>query len=1024
MSERILKALMQLFAIVAGSEAESDSENSGRNVVAQFLHGILSKSLVQEYLTIFDDYSKVHHKRGKAKRKKMAVNSVKVLKICTQINAELTQRQKIIVLIWLLEFIYTDREASEQEVEFVDTVAETFNIDREEYHELRDFICNLNQDERSGQNLLTIGEELDNADPFVKHIYAKGVEGHVRVLRIASVNEYILRYNGKDNIYLNGQIVQRDKSSILSRGASIRASKMKPVYYSDIISRFMSDFNTSKVSFEAHDISYQFPNGNIGLQSINIFEDTGKMIGIMGGSGSGKSTLLNVLNGNYTPSTGSVKVNGIDIHREKEKMEGAIGYVAQDDLLIEELTVFQNLYYTGKLCFADLDEDELVALVEKTLADLGLLDKKDLKVGNPLEKTISGGQRKRLNIALELIREPTVLYVDEPTSGLSSRDSENIMDLLKELALKGKLIFVVIHQPSSDLFKMFDKLFFLDQGGYTAFYGNPIDSVTYFKKQAHFANSDEGDCFACGNVNPEDIFNIIESKLVDEYGNQTAIRKTSPEEWYETYKENIGNKLERQPAAGELPETPFKLPNLLNQFKVFITRDVLAKLTNRQYMLINLIEAPFLAGVLAFFLKYFIFRDDVTETGGYLFRYNENIPQFIFISVIVALFIGLTVSSEEIIRDKRIRARESFLNLSRSSYITSKIGVMFAMSAIQMLLFVIVGCWLLEIKGLTWYYWVGLFTTSCFANMLGLNISANFNSAKVIYILIPIMIIPQLLFSGVIVRFDKLHPLFASQKSVPFIGNVMASRWAYEGLAVAQFKENEYNKTFFHLDQRRKYANWKKDSWVKALSNKAGDVRRNLNNEEKAAITAHDLSVLKNELTKEAEYLKFTPSMTFSRLDELTPVSCTSELMDDVDTYLNSLIEHYRDHFNSADSEKENIIEEMTLTAEKKEEYFALLNDNSNESLEKFATNRNGLEIISEHGDELIQKKDLIYTQPFHSTFFESPFYSPEKRVFGGFMHTFWANMLLIWTMTLALATTLYTDIFKKIANLFSKSAK
>src|ERR1035438_8621145 len=142
-------------------------------------------------------------------------------------------------------------------------------------------------------------------------------------------------------------------------------------------------------------------------------------------------------------------------------------------------------------------------MVLNLLTDLGLYETRDLKVGSPLEKTISGGQRKRLNIALELIREPAVLFVDEPTSGLSSRDSENIMDLLKELALKGKLVFVVIHQPSSEIFKMFDKLMILDVGGYPIYYGNPVDAVIYFKTIINHVNSNESECITCGNVNPE-----------------------------------------------------------------------------------------------------------------------------------------------------------------------------------------------------------------------------------------------------------------------------------------------------------------------------------------------------------------------------------------------------------------------------------------------------------------------------------------------------------------------------------------
>ena len=156
-----------------------------------------------------------------------------------------------------------------------------------------------------------------------------------------------------------------------------------------------------------------------------------------------------------------------------------------------------------------------------------------------MDKTISGGQRKRLNIALELIREPAILYLDEPTSELSSRDSENVIDLLKELSLKGKLIFVVIHQPSSDIYKMFDKMIIMDTGGYPAYNGHPVEAVTYFKKSTHQVDSNRGQCETCGNVNPEQIFNIIEAKVVDEYGQPTAKRKITPPQWYELYSERF-----------------------------------------------------------------------------------------------------------------------------------------------------------------------------------------------------------------------------------------------------------------------------------------------------------------------------------------------------------------------------------------------------------------------------------------------------------------------------------------------------
>ena len=351
----------------------------------------------------------------------------------------------------------------------------------------------------------------------------------------------------------------------------------------------------------------------------------------MGSSGAGKTTLLNALSGIEQVSEGQVLINGSDINKEKDKIKGIIGYIPQDDLLIEELTVFENLFYNAKLCFKDATDEEITEKVMNVLSSLGLAERKDLKVGNPLQKTISGGQRKRLNIGLELIREPAVLFVDEPTSGLSSRDSENVMDLLRELTLKGKLIFVVIHQPSSDIYKMFDKMIFLDVGGYQIFYGNPVEAVVYFKKADNQANAEQGQCLVCGTVNPELVFNIIESKIVDDFGNFTNKRKVSPEQWYQLYLKNA--QIENVDEVKEQTSINLNIPSWLKQMKIFATRDFLSKLSNKQYLWINLLEAPILAFVLAFIIRY-------TEIPGadYLFRENDNIPAFIFMSIIVIYY--------------------------------------------------------------------------------------------------------------------------------------------------------------------------------------------------------------------------------------------------------------------------------------------------------------------------------------------------------------------------------------------------
>ena len=1019
MSEKILKALLKLFAIIARVEGQmTDGRSSGRGIVERFLRQQFDREQVAEHLATFDSFVQAYNTSGGASqksRKRTSLNSVKVLKICTEINEELTHRQKFVTLVYLLEFIHEGGEVAEQELEFVSTVADTFNISNDEYARIHRFVGHGQRDDESHLLYVDAGERnrLDHAH----HLHAHGIDGELRVLHVPSVNLYVARYLGGDRVLLNGQPMRPAQHYVLSNGSSIRPPHGVPIYYSDILGSFFQGGDGQRIVFKAEEITYDFPNGRRGLNELHMAETSGKLIGIMGGSGSGKSTLLNVLNGSLAPTSGRVTINGIDVHTERDRIRGVIGHISQDDLLFEELTVFQNLFYNAKLCFGDLTDQQISDKVLRLLQTLGLFETRDLKVGSPLEKTISGGQRKRLNIALELIREPSVLFVDEPTSGLSSRDSENIMDLLKELAMKGRVVFVVIHQPSSDIFKLFDRLLLIDQEGFPVYYGDPVDAVVYFKRVTGQVNSDVGQCAACGNVNPEQIFNILEAKLVDEYGNETDQRRIGPEAWNEVFRAQMEVRVARVREENSIPRSTFKAPGFLTQTKVFFKRDVLAKLANRQYVLINLIEAPALAFVMAFFLRYY---RTTHGTTGYVFRQNENIPQFLFIAVIVALFLGLTVAAEEIIRDRQILQRERFLALSRTGYLLSKVGILFGISAVQSFLFVLVGNGVLGIHGMTITHWAVLFSTSCFANVLGLNISASFNSAKVIYILIPVLIIPQLLFSGIIVKFDKLHPWFANEKSVPWIGNVMASRWAYEAMATAQFVDNAYERLFFDVDQRMKTANWKKDLWIRDLKDRSGEVRRALGNMDHDADARFDLDLLHNELLKETRALN---GFDLSALNDLSPERVSARSLDAVDAALNTLTLHYRNAYKIAEREKEERISRMTATPEGKATYFALLDGFRNESLHDFATNKNDVNVIVEYKGELIRKSDPIYLEPVEHGFLGAQFYAPAKYLFGQRIPTWWANIMVIWGMTLLLALALEYDVMPRVVARFTKGS-
>jgi ABC-type multidrug transport system, ATPase component len=806
---------------------------------------------------------------------------------------------------------------------------------------------------------------------------------------------------------MNGQLLQEDKVYPFSQGSSIKGYKIKPIYFWDVTMQFLKEeFKASRVVYEVNNIEYRFKSGKVGIHHMSFREESGRMVGIMGASGAGKSTLLGVLNGTNAPNDGDVLINGVSIHNDKEKIKGLIGYVSQDDLLIEELTVFENLYYNAKLCFDNLTEEEIVARVDNTLKNLGLFEIRNIQVGSPLNKKISGGQRKRLNISLELIREPAIMFLDEPTSGLSSRDSENILDLLKELARKGKLLFIVIHQPSSEIFKMFDKLIILDTGGFLIYNGNPVESIEYFKRKIEQANYNESECYVCGNVNPEQIFNIVETRVFTESGQPTDTRRISPADWSNLYKSE--KKEDIIDPGGAIPEINFKTPNKLKQMLVFIKRDVLSKVADVQYLLITLLEAPVLAFALAFLIRYF---DESAVNPKYTLYQNSNLPVYIFMSVIIAIFMGLTVSAEEIIKDRKILKREAFLNLSWNSYLMSKVFVQLSISAIQALTFVIIGNTIIGIKGMWFEYWLVLFTCWAGANMLGLVISDSFKAVVTIYILIPFLVIPQIILSGIMVKFEKLNPdvPFSSPVTVPLYGEIITARWGYEALAVKQFKDNKYEKQFYVFDKAISKAKFKKDYWYSEIKGKLENIKTDIDRRVRSNDFNDKLLICRNEFRKQ---LIETPDLKFDYLDSLTPEKVTSEVVDVALKYVDLIRKYYVAYSKSASEMKDAIVSK--LNSENSKAFLKLRDDYANESLGDFVTNANEQVRTIDFKGEIIQKLDPIYTDP-KSNMIKAHFYSAIKRVFGKDVDTFTVNVIVLWMMTILLYLALYFRVLKKI---------
>ncbi len=997
MSDKILKALMQLFALIA---SPGKTEKAREVVVYNFLKEKLNTELAKHYLNIFKDFYRTYQKRQSKsqKNKFIAVSSVKLLTICTLLNKELTIKERYIVLIRLVEFIKSQEKPSQQVYEFLQVIAETFLIPDDDFDAIKKFVFNEPDFlEKYQKNILIIAKDQPPQQQ-IKFIYSSGLNGRIIVYNLSKINLHIFKFFDEKELYLNQHLLKPDTIYTFSYGSSLRTPRIRPIYYSEIISAFTLDKIKTHIAFEVDRISYQFPNGKIGIHEMSFVEKSGKLIGILGASGSGKTTLLNVLNGNYKPLTGKVLINGLDLHENKEKLKAVIGYVPQEDFLIEELTVFENLYFSAKLSFGNYDDFKIRKAVIKLLKELGLYEIKDQVVGSPLNRMISGGQRKRLNIALELIRQPPILFLDEPTSGLSSADSENIMDLLKELTLKGRLVFVVIHQPSSDIYKMFDRILLLDQGGYLIYNGPPIEAISYFKSSVHQADWSDSECPVCGTVKSEQIFKIVEARVLDEHGRPTNIRKIAPREWYLNFKKFEATKARRRKVllVRDLPRTDFNIPGKFKQFRIFLARDLLSKISNIQYMLLNTLETPILALILSYIIRYW----SIVEQKKYLLFYNDNLPVYLFMSVIIAVFIGISVSAQEIIKDREIRQRESFLNLSRGSYLLSKVMILFVISAFQAFMYVWVGNSIIGIHEMLWKYWLIIFSVWFSSNLMGLNISDAFKSSVTIYILIPFLIIPQIILSGVLVPFDKLNPKISSPTKIPWYGEIMTARWGYEALAVIQFRDNSYEKNFYPYERIMADASYVKDYWIPTLINKIYYLR---NTKPQDPDYKDAVLLLHNELSAGHEWtnviaLNFDP-------EKITVDNITPQLLVKIEAYLRKLKNYYIAVYNKTSEEKNALI--ASLQKKFGAEYLVDLKLKfHNDKLEEFVKNIGKTRILEYH-HRLYRKINPIYYDA-HNPFLKAHFYAPYKQLFTYKLDTFWANILVLWLCSLVLYVMLH----------------
>ena len=587
---------------------------------------------------------------------------------------------------------------------------------------------------------------------------------------------------------------------------------------------------------EVRDLRHSYRTGETALDNINLTMTRGEMVCVMGASGCGKSTLLRTIAGQNWPDSGGVVLNGKSLYDHLDELRGYISYIPQDDAFDEQLTIEENLSLAAALRSPHLSRRERARRIDGKLIELGLNERRNSIVGSAVKKALSGGERKRLNIGLDMIGLADIYLFDEPTSGLSSKDSEHVIEIIRGMS-HNKIVLVTIHQPSSKIFQMFNKVILLDKGGRLVFFGTPTETLTYFaqaeNEQQHGVDI-EG-CASCGSTRPEFIFDVLETPLRDmsgdiiyeenSRGQLVPARRFSPEFWRDKYEshrliQDVRQVPVKRETAGKTaapigPQPPrrrllhrIRWRDEWTQMRTLLRRAFFSKLRNRVNVLTTIVEAPLLAAMIAMVLRY-------NENGDYDFAGAYHIPIYLFLSVTVAMFLGLTNSADDIIRDRVILQRERNLRIRLPYYIFAKTTTLCLFALVQCVLFLLIGDYILQIRGMFWIY-LGYTSLTAFCGVaLGLLISSLVADAKTAVNIVPLILIPQIIMGGALIKYEEMnrnldfvytikrwlaeHPDNAdkgrepeprSKLQVPLICQFMPMRYSFEGLVVAQAKLN------------------------------------------------------------------------------------------------------------------------------------------------------------------------------------------------------------------------------------------
>jgi ABC-type multidrug transport system ATPase subunit/pSer/pThr/pTyr-binding forkhead associated (FHA) protein len=585
---------------------------------------------------------------------------------------------------------------------------------------------------------------------------------HPRVSRYhAVIEQFGARFrlhdlNSDNGTFVNGKRVE--KEAWIQEGDELRIGSYRLVFQEDGISHFDEAGN---IRLDALRIEKWYSKTANILKSVSISIYPKEFVALVGASGAGKSTLMNAMTG-FNPANGArsrVLVNGKNLYIHMDEYRSEMGYVPQEDIIHRELTVYRALDYAAQLRMpADTSRQERHQRIMEVLGELGLERQK-----NNLMTALSGGQRKRVSIGVELLTKPGLFFLDEATSGLDPGTETEMMDLLRDLADGGRTVILVTHATKNVM--MCDQVVFLARGGYLAFFGPPNEALDYFES---YRTPEERRYKE--KVEFDDIYQLIESR-------------GKPEEWGERFKQSPQYQryvVQRLQELKEQQQAPTPAPisrqrrkrqvSAFRQFLILSARNLRIIAQDKIGLALMLAVAPMI-GLMDFIWSRTLF-DRVTGDAA-------RIITMFFMMGLIGVLTGAISSVREIVKEVDIYRRERTVVLKLTPYILSKVWVGVILAAYQSVIFVLAKKIFVDPQFLGSYGYTAMYLTIFLCTlsgyMLGLLISAAAPNQNVALMLVVVVLVPQFLFAGALLPRDLIP-------GGDVISAAMSTRWAFESL--------------------------------------------------------------------------------------------------------------------------------------------------------------------------------------------------------------------------------------------------